>query len=153
VKRGDDPAMVAALTYPRISGLEFDPAKGSKVVQASMRKFETWLKNLHTEFDAARKVQEQVVFADGTTAQAKVEAVARMAILLDQAVMLIESPAMPASLRKTPEAVDIFCDRMLEVAEPIRAQAKDARAACARTIADHAVPAGWWSDICVAPAP
>jgi hypothetical protein len=67
--------------------------------------------------------------------------------------MLIESPAMPPSLRKNPEAVDIFCDRMLEVAEPLRAQAKDARAACARAIADHAVPAGWWSDLCVAPAP
>jgi hypothetical protein len=150
VKRGDDAALVAALTYPRIGGLDFDPARPARQ-KASLKKFEQWYQGLDRRFRDARTVQEKLVTADGATGQAKVEGVARVVLLTEQAAMLVDAVEIPASVRKQPEAADVFCDMLHERAEPLRASAEEARVACRRMIGDASLPLGWWSEVCAMP--
>lgn len=152
VKRGDDPAFVAAMTYPRAKPLDIDPANQVRA-RASLKRFETWFKGLEKQFTTARKVQETVGFAPGATPQAKVEAAARISILIDQAAMLLEAVEMPAHIRKDAEGRDVFCDTMLERAEPLRKHAAEARGACARAIAESSLAPGWWTEVCVTSPP
>ena len=149
-KRGDDAALVLALLHPRITGLDFDPDKPAKS-KASTKRFQDWMDRLTKLYATARKVQEAHRLNAATTPEAKVEAVARMVILLQQAHLLMQTVEIPVSIRKQPDAVTVFCDQILEVAEPLEAQVKEARGACARFITDGKVGAGWWTPVCADP--
>lgn len=150
VKAGDDAAFVKAMTYKRVTGLDFDPEKPRRV-EASNKKFVAWIEGMTKHFGAARQVQEKILHDPASTPAARVAAAARIAILADQSVMLLASLEVPPFLRKYKEAEEAFCDRMDEVAEPLRTQAADARAYCASLIAKHTVAPGWWTEICVLP--
>lgn len=150
VKGGDDPTFAKAMVMSPIRGLDFDPEKPARV-KVSTKKFQAWIETMQKRFSAARKEQEKVVHDPAAAPEAKVAAVARIAILADQTVLLLDAIEVPPSVRKMREAKDAFCDRMDEVAEPLRTQAADARAYCAALIAKHTVAAGWWTEICVLP--
>jgi hypothetical protein len=147
VKRGDDPAYVAALTYPRITGLDFDPAKKGRS-EASRKKFDAWFQKLMKTTEAATKVQRKVFDDTAATPAAKIEAAARMSILLDQMALIIESSEVPRNIRSTQETVDIYCDTLAEKTEPLRAQAKEARAVCAKAASDAKLGDAWWVSVC-----
>lgn len=150
VKGGDDKAMVAALLVKRLTGLDFDPDKPAKV-KASNKRMEDWMANLLKLYTPARKAQEAIFVDAAATPQAKVEALARMLILVEQAVKLLHGTEVPVWVRKYPEAATAFCDRMLEVAEPLENQVKEIRATCARTITEGQVGDGWWTSVCADP--
>ncbi|HUQ08224.1 MAG TPA: hypothetical protein VM261_37275 [Kofleriaceae bacterium] len=146
-KRGDDPAFVAAMTYPRITGLDLDPEKKARA-KASLEKFDTWFKNLMKTMETATKAQHAILFNSATTPGAKVEAAARLSLLLDQAALIIESSEVPRNIRTYEEAVTAYCDTLAEKTEPLRAQAKEARGACAKFAAEAKLGDAWWVTVC-----
>ena len=154
LRTGDDAALVTLLTYPRLTGLDFSPDDSARRT-ASLRRFEAWFRGL---VDQGRKVTErQLVFArdPGRTAAARVEAVARLIVVQEQMVALIQGIDVPATLRKSAygaEAVDAFCDKMLEQAEPLAARVTELRGLCQKLIADEQVGTGWWTPVCARPA-
>lgn len=151
-KRGDDPALVAALTFPRITGLDMDPANERRS-KASLQKFNTWLTDLTKTMEKATKAQRAIISDPSSPPQAKVEAAARVAILLDHMARVLESAEVPRNLRAMPEAVDIFCDTLAEKTEALHAQANDARAACTRLATEAKLAPGWHTAVCTPPAP
>ena len=150
-KRGDDPALVKALTWRRITGLDFDPDNQVHAT-ASMKKFDTWFRGVTDAFTAAVKIQTAIVFDKAATPQARLEATARYVMLQDQVASLLRNVEIPSNIRTNPEAVTAFCDAMDEKVVPIEASAKQGREACAKVIADGKLAAGWWSEFCVVPA-
>jgi hypothetical protein len=93
-KRGDDAAFVAAMTYPRITGLDMDPEKKART-KASVEKFDKWFKNLVKTMETATKTQHAIVGDAAATPAAKIEAAARISLLLDQMALIIESSEVP----------------------------------------------------------
>src|SRR5687767_1516617 len=59
-KRGDDPALVAAFTYPRITGLDMDPGNQRRA-KASLEKFNKWFVNLTKTMETATKAQYAIL--------------------------------------------------------------------------------------------
>jgi hypothetical protein len=151
-RRGDAPAFAAAMTYPRITGLDMDPAKKARA-KASLEKFDAWFQNLMKTMETATKAEHAILFNSATTPGAKVEAAARLSLLLDHAAVIIESSEVPKNIRTYEEAVDAYCDTLAEKTEPLRAQAKEARAACAKFAADAKLDDAWWVSVCTPEAP
>jgi len=150
VKKGDAATFVVAMTHARLTGLDMDPARPARA-KVRLKPFGAWFKPLAQRFGAGRKVQERAIFDPAATAQTKAEAAARMVLLLEQAALLIDTVEIPANVRKLPETADAFCDTLDEHAEPLRNNAAEARQACARIIADGALPVGWWTPVCLPP--
>lgn len=149
-KRGDEPRLVAALTWPRISGLDFDPARKARA-QASLKRFEAWLRGLQTAVREAVEVQTTIARDPAATPTARVEAIARVVLVSDQMAGLLRATEHPRGLRRDPEAVQIFCDTLDEQIAPIEQQAQDARDRCNQIIASAAIGTGWWTAVCAAP--
>jgi hypothetical protein len=150
VKPGDDPALIAVLTHPRITGLDMDPEKKART-KASLEKFNHWFQTLTTKLETANAAQQKL-FAEATTPAAKAEAAARMSFVLDQSAHLIEAAEIPVNIRKMPEAAEVYCDTLFEKTEPLRAKAKEAREACAKVITDSKLTDGWFLAVCTPPA-
>lgn len=150
VRAGDDPALVAALTHVRLTGLDLAPDDPARA-RESLKRFQTWLDLARKRADAAVKVQTAAFTADGATARTRVEAAARVALVHDQLARLLGAVEIPANIRGMPEAVTVYCDTLAEQIEPLRARADEARGACAKAMIDGAVGPGWWSAVCVVP--
>lgn len=148
-RRGDEPAFVAAMTYPRITGLDMDPKKEARA-KASLEKFNKWLTKLLETSETAIKVQRAVFDDPAATPTAKVEAAARMSLLYDQTANIIDAAEVPKNVRAYEEAVHAFCDTLFEKTDAIRQQAKDARAACAKAAADSKLGDAWFVPVCAA---
>jgi hypothetical protein len=146
-KRGDDPTLVAALTYPRITGLDMDPEKKARA-KASLEKFDKWFVNLTKTMEAFTKKQYEVFGNTAATPAAKAEAAARLSIVLDQAALIIESSEVPKNIRGYDEAHVAYCDTLAEKTEPLRQQAKEAREACAKAIDGAKLAEGWFLAVC-----
>jgi hypothetical protein len=151
-RRGDDPAFVVAMTYPRITGLDMDPAKKARA-KASLARFDRWFQDLMKTMDTATKAQHAILGDLAATPQIKVEAAARIALLLDQAALIIESAEVPRNVRAYPEAVEVFCDTLAEKTAPLREQARQARDQCGKVVADARLTAGWFLAVCEPPPP
>lgn len=149
-KRGDETKLVAALTWPRITGLDFDPGRKGRA-QASLKKFETWFRGLDQAYRDAAAVQTAIITDTAATPTAKVEAVARIVLLTDQMAGVIRASEHPRNIRAYPEAVEVFCDTLDEKIQPIEEQAKQARDKCNQIIAGGATGAGWWTAVCATP--
>ncbi|MBZ0236536.1 MAG: hypothetical protein K8M05_29685, partial [Deltaproteobacteria bacterium] len=150
-KRGDDPAFVAALTHARLTGLDLNPANERRH-KADLKKFETWFQNLTRTAEKATKAQYAIISDASSTPQAKVEAAARVAILLEHVALVIESSEIPRHVRATPEAAEVYCDTLAEKTEPLHEQARQARDACARLASEAKLAAGWHTAVCTRPA-
>lgn len=146
-RRGDEPTFAAVLVYPRLTGLDMNPDNQART-KASLKKFDTWFRNLVTALEKAKRRQEQVFGDPSATPLAKVEAAARTALLFDHAAHLIESVEVPRNLRTMPEAVEVFCDTLVEKTEPLHDQAKAARTACAKFAAEEKLAEGWFTAVC-----
>lgn len=142
VRPGDDPALVAALTAPPLTGLDYSPAGRKR----SERRFADWLRVTVERFGAAREAQEKVMTAANATPRARIVAVARMAVVFDHLTRLLAAVDPPRA--RDPLVRDAFCDQLAEIVEPVGNQAKQAREVCARKAAEAQLGPGWWDDVC-----
>ena len=150
-KRGDDPALVAALTYPRITGLDFDP-KNERRAAASKKKFEDWFVKLTKTVEVVTTAQRAAFLDDkAATPQVRAESAARLSIVLDQAALIIESSEIPVNIRTITEASEVYCDMLFEKTEPLRAQAKLARESCGHLAGTAKLTEGWFLAVCTPP--
>jgi hypothetical protein len=151
-RKVDDPELVTLLTWPRLTGLDFDPDDPVRQ-RTSLRRFQEWFQRLSAQ---ARKVGERqaAIVRDGARpAVTRVEEAARLALAQQQMASLIGSLAVPPSVRKHPEAADAYCDLLFEYVEPLEQQAAQTRERCRQLAADAGVGAGWWDAVCAGPAP
>jgi hypothetical protein len=146
-KRGDDAAFAAALTHPRITGLDFDPGHKARA-EASKKRFEKWLTDLQGKMEVVQKAQQAVFLDAASTPQMKAEAAARIALMIDQGALVIASSEIPPNIRKIPDAVDAYCDMLDDRVEPMRAKAQEARDACNKVITDGKLTDGWFIVVC-----
>ncbi len=130
VKRGDDPALVAALTYPRLTGLDFDKDDSARSA-ASARRMKTWLDELQQRTSAATRTQQAIIADPASTPAQRAAAASRSARVLDHMADLLESVEVPASIRDIEETRDVYCDTLADHAYVLRDRADEARAAAA----------------------
>lgn len=150
VKRGDDRALVAMLTFARITGLDVGSRDTSRS-RADGQRFQRWTQELVRRMEAATRAQEQVAARAGAPPADRVVAAARIAQIMDHAAHLLGSLEVPRSLRAMPDAVTIYCEQLTQYADAMRQRADDARDLCRKTAADHQLPPGWWTPVCAAP--
>lgn len=146
-RKVDDPELVALLTYPRVTGLDFDPDDPVKQ-RTSTRRLQEWLQRIT---DQARKVRDRqgAIIADKTRpALARVEAAARLVQAQQQMVELLAGIEVPPSVRKLPEAEEAFCDAMDAQIQPVERMADEVRTYCRQLVVDTKVGTGWWTDVC-----
>jgi hypothetical protein len=149
VAKEDEPlAAVFKIEFPK--NLSFD-AKDEKKKKASLDKFNQFLTELTQIGGDARKEYESKLIGDADQA-VKIAAAARIAQIMTRLASVIARAEIPVDVRNGEYAEDkikAYCDRMLEVAEPIQAQAELAMTACADKAKGAAT--GWWNEVCVAP--
>lgn len=147
VRKGDDADLAKLLTWPALGALAFDPADGART-RDSLRRFQDWFQGLVKH--AARVERRQAAIA-GDAARApvvRVEAAARLAVAQQQLVMLFQGIEVPVHLRGEREMAEAFCDSLAEQATPLERKVRDAVDHCRKLIVQHAVPPGWWNDVC-----
>lgn len=144
VAKDDQPmADVFALEFP--TGLSFD----DKHKTASVKKFDAFLQKLSTVGAASREYYEKKMH-DGDVV-AKMAGAARMAQIFTRLASLLARAEIPLDVRTgdfAQDKIDAFCDRLVEVAEPIQALAEQAMTECAAKKA--IVNGGWWDPVCTA---
>lgn len=153
-KVGKDDEMLAAvykIEFPK--GLFFDPdPKFKKKHDASLKKFNVFMNDVSRVGADARKFYEQKFVGEGQPA-AKVGAAARLAQIYQRLASTIARAEIPLDVRTgdfVDEKIEAYCDKLQEVAEPIQDLADQAVAFCAQKA--KLIDAGWWNDVCVAPA-
>jgi len=133
------------LTIKFPTGLNFDPAK-PKEVEKSNKKFEAWLKEKAAAGGKAsagyfKQIQE---IKDPQNA---IAAAARIGQISQNTADALYTAEVPEFLRKYEEAVDAYCDRLIEVAEPLDNTTLDGFGTCLKVSTDM----GWfssWSKLC-----
>lgn len=150
VAKGDEPfAAVLALEFPK--GLTFDPAPAQKAkTEASMKKFQAFIEEVQKVVGAASKHYESKLA--GATDEVKVAAAGRIAQIYMHVASILARADIPADVRTGDHAVDkvqAYCEKLAEVAEPMRSKSEEAARICAAKVND--VPTGWWTDVCTAP--
>jgi hypothetical protein len=142
IAKEDQPlADVFALEFP--TGLSFD----DKHKTASMKKFNAFLQQLTKVGAASREYYEKQLQTGDPVA--KMTAAARMAQLFTRLASVLARVEIPFDVRTgdfAQDKIDAFCDRLVEVAEPIQGMAEQAMAACASKKAQ--VNGGWWDPVC-----
>ncbi len=149
-RKGDDAALVALLTWPRITGLDFPPDDDARR-SASMQRFEAWVKALMDQAQKTRDRQLAVARDPARTPVQRVEAVARMVVAQAQVVELFQSIDVPPSIRAMPDAQDAFCDALADKAAPLAGEVTQVRGYCAKVIRDGKIGPGWWTAVCALP--
>jgi hypothetical protein len=142
-------AAVYKLEFP--TGLSFDPdPQQTAKREASMLKFNKFLEEMTAVGTDARKhYEKQLAEGDATT---KVAAAARMAQVYLRLASLLGRAEIPADVRSgdfADDKIEVFCDTLVEKAEPIQALGEQAMSFCAEKA--KAVAPGWWNEICVTP--
>jgi hypothetical protein len=153
--RAIDPELVAVLELTGPTGLDFS-SDHPDVARASSKAFQTWFERTMRTVRAARARYERQALDTHATAQARVEAAARMVIIYRRFADVLTWMELPANVRTGPYARDaakIFCDTLADKAAPLRAKAAEAAEACARFSADGGVGPGWWSRPCALSPP
>lgn len=144
LRRGDAPALVAALTLKPIRGLDFAP-DDSKRTAASLKRFQTWLAHGRTAAAAALDAARATA-TTATSPEERVAALARTAQISARFAEVLRASEIPTNVRGYPEAIEAYCATMAEQADALDAQATAARQACADAAASAAP--GWWTPIC-----
>lgn len=150
VAKDDAPfAAVLALEFPKGLTFDLDPTQKAKT-EASMKKFQTFIDEMQKVVGAASKHYEGNLA--GATDEARVAAAARIAQIYMHVASVLARGDIPADVRTGDHAVEkteAYCDKLAEVAEPMRTKAEEAARICAAKVND--VPVGWWTDVCTAP--
>jgi hypothetical protein len=142
----DDQALadVFALEFP--TGLSFDDEHKT----ASLKKFNAFMQQLTTVGAASRAYYEKKMH-DGDVV-AKMAGAARMAQIFTRLASLLARAEIPLDVRTgdfAQDKIDAFCDRLVEVAEPMQGMAEQAMTECAAK--KKIVNGGWWDPVCTAP--
>jgi hypothetical protein len=138
-----------ALSFP--TNLNFSPdPKDTKAREASMKKFATAIETMKTVGAAATKHYEASV-KDPALAPAAIARIVQIQMRFASVIARAEIPKDVRTGEFAAEKIAAFCDKMLEVAEPLVMQAEATVATCVEKTANAA--AGWWSAVCVAPPP
>ena len=145
VPKDDQPlADVFSLEFP--TGLSFD----DKHKTESLKKFNAFLQRMTIVGAAAREHYEKQMH-DGDVV-AKMAGAARMAQIFTRLASLLARAEIPKDVREgdfAQDKIDAFCDRLVEVAEPMQGLAEQAMTECAAK--KKIVNGGWWDAVCVAP--
>jgi len=149
VAKDDEPLVaVYKLEFPK--GLNFNPdPKHKKQKEASLEKFNKFLEEIHKVGGDANTYYEHKLIGDGDPAL-EVAAAARIAQLQTRIASVLARAEIPADVRTgefADDKVKAFCDKLVEVAEPLQARAELAISACADKAKN--VGAGWWNEVCV----
>lgn len=147
IAKDDKPlADVFALEFPK--GLSFD----DKNKTASLKKFNAFLQQM-TKVGAASREHYEKQMKSGEPV-AKVAAAARMGQLFTRMASLLARAEIPQDVRSgdfVEDKINAFCDRLIEVAEPIQAMADQAISVCAEKA--KTINVGWWDPVCAPQAP
>lgn len=145
VAKDDQPlADVFALEFP--TGLSFDDKHKSE----SLKRFNAFLQRMSIVGAAAREHYEKQMHEGDVVA--KMAGAARMAQIFTRLASLLARAEIPKDVREgdfAQDKIDAFCDRLVEVAEPMQGLAEQAMTECAAK--KKIVNGGWWDAICVAP--
>ncbi len=132
-----------ALPFP--TGLDFSadaPARAKK----SLARFDAWMQTKASRGAAARVEYEALIFEVKDPAQA-IAAAARLGQLQQSFSGALFTAEIPAAVRDDEDARDAYCDRLIELAQPLEDKAIEAFGACL----DTSTRLGWasdWSRIC-----
>lgn len=146
VRRGDAPALAAALTLKPIRGLDLDPGDARRAATA-LRRFQAWLDHGRTTTAAALDAERAAATA-AAQPEDRVAALARTAQIHARFAEVLRASEIPRNVRPYAEAREVYCATMAEQADALDAQAAAARQACADTAAAAHVAPGWWTPIC-----
>jgi hypothetical protein len=145
-KAAVDADFAAAMTLDAPRGLDFErhPDREPKRLRA-------FIDASSKAFGAARD-RYLTIFRDAhATAQARVEAIARIAQLDHRYGELFETIEVPADVRRGPngaEASVAMCDLIGEKAWTLHALGDDAATICRKTAIELKLGPGWWDDAC-----
>ncbi|HVV88627.1 MAG TPA: tetratricopeptide repeat protein [Kofleriaceae bacterium] len=126
-------------------GLNFDPKKPAEL-KKSNDKFQAWFKEKDRLAGKAGDEYTKLitVIKDPTNAIAAAARIGQISQTFSDALYTAE---VPAFLRPYDEAVDAYCDKLTEVAEPYEAKSLEGFGACLKASTDF----GWfssWSKLC-----
>ena len=142
VPAGDD-VIVAVFELQFPTGLDFTegPAK-----IATVERFQAWVADMQQRGGAATKHYTEL--ATSGNPAIKAAALARMVQAYLHLAALLDHAEIPVSIRRGEFADDAkaaYCDKLGEVADPIKKKADEARNVC-RDQAKRA--SGWWNVVC-----
>lgn len=136
------------LSYKFPAGLDFNPQNAAKA-KKSLKRFEEWFTNKTKAGAAATKKFEELIFKVGEPANA-IAGAARIGQIQQNFSDALFTAEIPNDVRTGPfadEAVEIYCDTLMEKAEPLEAKSLEAFGACLRESTER----GWfseWSKLC-----
>lgn len=126
-------------------GLNFDPAK-PKEVEKSNKRFDEWFKDKEKVAGKASGVYQKLIFEVKDPANA-IAGAARIGQVTQNFADALYTAEIPAFIRPYEEAVDAYCERLEQVAEPLDGTSLNAFGACLKNSTDF----GWfsnWSKLC-----
>lgn len=127
-----------ALTFP--TGLDFDPAKPG-ASKASTKKFQDWLAT-KTKLGAEARDRYTALLAANQQPEIGVAAIARAGQLVESMAIDLATAEIPRDVRSgqfSADKIAAFCDKLVEVSEPLIAQAKTAFETCLAKASQWAV--------------
>lgn len=136
------------LSYKFPAGLDFNKQNASKA-KKSLKRFEEWITNKSKSGETARKKYEYLIFEvkDPRNAIAGAARIGQIQQNFSDALFTAEIPNDVRTGQFADEAVEVYCDTLMEKAEPLEAKSLEAFGACLKVSTDL----GWfseWSKLC-----
>lgn len=136
------------LSYKFPANLDFSQENPSKA-KKSLKRFEEWIANKAKSGEAARKKYEVLIFEikDAANAIAGAARIGQIQQNFSDALFTAEIPNDVRTGAYADEAVEVYCDTLMEKAEPLEAKSLEAFGACLKVSTDL----GWfseWSKLC-----
>jgi TolA-binding protein len=117
----------AYVTIPFPANLDFDPKKEA-VKKKSMKRFDDWYKKKEgTATELATKYKAVMAIGDASYA---VAAAARIGQIAQNGSDALFTAEIPENIRKYEEAAEVYCDTLMDKAEPLEAFTIDAFSSC-----------------------
>jgi len=136
------------LSFKFPANLDFNKGNAGKA-KNSMKRFEEWIKNKSKSGEQARVKYEKLIFdiKDPANAIAAAARIGQIQQNFSDALFTAEIPKDVRTGQFADEAVEVYCDTLMEKAEPLEAKSLEAFGACLKVSTDL----GWfseWSKLC-----
>jgi tetratricopeptide (TPR) repeat protein len=136
------------LSYKFPANLDFNKENPGKA-KKSMKRFEEWITNKSKSGEQARVKYEKLIFdiKDPANAIAAAARIGQIQQNFSDALFTAEIPNDVRTGQFADEAVEVYCDTLMEKAEPLEAKSLEAFGACLKVSTDL----GWfseWSKLC-----
>jgi hypothetical protein len=116
--------------------------------KASRKKFDAWFDAFGQASRAAADRYRDLIMDSTLPAAARVVAAARLMQASRWGAHVFARAPIPTDVAKLPEAVEVYCETMLEKAEPMAMFADEAAKKCRELVATLNPGAGWWDTTC-----